>query len=88
MATSLLNGKWPLLYQAWQMATFLIWQLANLFMAYGHTGAQSLSIMVIAMWLELKMASNHKYRQMSWKLNMVFLLKYEVFEKRGWALEK
>ena len=64
MATSLLNGKWPLLYQAWQMATLLIWQLANLFWQMA-TVAQSLSIMVIAMWLELKMASNHKYRQMS-----------------------
>ena len=29
-------GKWPLLYQLWQMATLLIWQMANLFMADGH----------------------------------------------------
>ena len=72
MATSLLNGKWPLLYQVWQkghfiakwqMATslssmanghFLIWQLANLFMADAHTVAQSLYIMVIATVIRVK----------------------------------
>ena len=54
MATSLLNGKWPLLYQLWQMATLLIWQLANLFMADGHRVAQSLVIMVIATVIRVK----------------------------------
>ena len=47
-------GKWPLLYQLWQMATLLIWQLANLFMADGHRVAQSLVIMVIATVIRVK----------------------------------
>ena len=48
------KGQMATFYQAWQMATLLIWQWPNLFLADGHTVAQSLSIMVIAYVFRVK----------------------------------
>ena len=54
MATLLFMTDGHFIICLWQMATLLIWQLANLFMADGHRVAQSLVIMVIATVIRVK----------------------------------
>ena len=105
MATSLLNGKWPLLYQVWQKGHFIAkWQMATSLssMANGHFTNMAVGQFIFGRWphsgpkfiyygnsyvIRVKNGQQSQVQTNVLKTKYGLYFKYEVFEKRGWALE-